>query len=448
MPLTKWMLYETLFQTSPNKKDRTMTPVSIIAISPSADTRKRLSDLLDSLDFVQFQCADLHVKKVETLYQEIAPNIVIVDLMPSCEKAMGLLEKLNTLNPDRPSLIFALHGALEPQTMLRAMQLGVKEFIAYADEPAALEVTLRKQMALYNRFSTATPKPRVRGKLISVFSPKGGAGASTVGFNMAHEIRQSLQEPVAYFETDQVFNTIMMMLNLEVTYALGDIAKSKRDDVDDQLLRKLVVRHESGVDVLVVCKNVLDSNDMVPLPLMERALEYLLDTHSFVVVDLPSHSLDPYHQRIVEWSDQLLVVSNMELPSVYRTMQYLELVKQHLDENKVKLVLNQSNVQGAYGLSNKDLEKQFNYPIYARVSDDWDLNLKANSLGQALGQVNPQADVVKDLRKLASQITGIGGGEGAFKERSGFLNRLANLTMVSNFNAHNKEVALDAPGKA
>lgn len=135
-------------------------------------------------------------------------------------------------------------------------------------------------------------------------------------------------------------------------------------------------------------------------------LDYLVTKYPYVVVDLPTHVLDPYHQYMVERADDILLVSCPDIPSLYRTRQYLDLAQKYLDMKKVKMVLNRYNMKAAYRMSNQDVEQEFRYDIYARIPNDWELNVEANSFGAALSKINPKSDVVKAIQKLAVQLLG------------------------------------------
>jgi Flp pilus assembly CpaE family ATPase len=158
--------------------------------------------------------------------------------------------------------------------------------------------------------------------------------------------------------------------------------------------------------LVVGCKNVLDENEMVSSGLLAGVFDYLIKNYRYVIVDVPSRVLDAYHEYMVDRSDEVLLLSCLDIPSLYRTRQYLDLAKQYLGETKLKLVLNRCTLQAAYRLSNKNLEEELHYPIFARLANDWELNVQANSLGCVLSKVNPNADLVKAIKKLAVQVSG------------------------------------------
>jgi Flp pilus assembly CpaE family ATPase len=175
-------------------------------------------------------------------------------------------------------------------------------------------------------------------------------------------------------------------------------------DIDDSLLKSVVVPHDSGLHILVGSKNILDDTEMIPLNVLENVLQRLKEKYAYIVVDLPTHILDPYHQYLVDQSDMVLLVSCLDIPGLYRTRQYMDLARQHIDLNKVKLILNRWNLKAAYGMSNKNLEEEFRYPVYFRLPNDWDLNVEANSLGNVFSRLNPNADLSKSIQKLAAMV--------------------------------------------
>lgn len=408
-----------------------MNHLSILAISASAAIRKSLKAQLDSMDFVEHVGSiPLDAKEGKRLLQDRSPDVVVIDLLHEQENALDLVKTINKLSSEKPCLLVALHEELEPQTILFTMQNGVKEFVPFREIPEALENSLKKHFKLLNRFAPVESKPvKPRGKLLAIFSPKGGSGASTLAFNTAYEIHRLVEQPVAFLELDQTFSNVIMMTNLQPEFCLGNLSKNSVKEIDEQLLRKLISPHESGIDFMVACKSILEENEMIPVTHVKAALDYLLEQHSYVIVDLPSHTLDSYHQLVVELSDMVLLVSTMDVPAMYRTLQYLELAKQYLDESKLKLVLNRSDLEGAYGISNKKLEQEFNYPVYARLSEDWELNIQANSLGKPIGALEPYSDLAKEYRKLAGQITGTDFGQKSARLNSSWLEKLSSFKM-------------------
>lgn len=384
-----------------------MQALKVVAAASSEETRSALYAQLRALPFVEFNGVLLELSDAAAICQQDAPDVLIVDLTGR-ELDAELFMKSISMDPDQPTTIFALHRSLDHAIIVQAVQHGAREFIQYPDEAEKLDIALKKYFAVISRkFSQSEAKAREPGRLISVFSAKGGVGASTVAVNLAAELRSVSDRPVALLDLDQVFSNMAVMLNLTPSHSLGDLADSNPADLDDAIFARVVVSHESGIDIAVGSKSVLDDHELISPELLTRTVDYFLSHYAFLVVDLPSHVLDPYHQFMVERSDMLLLVSALDVPGLARTRQYLELARQYLELDKIKLALNRWNQKAAYGMSNESVEEKFGYPVFARLPNDWELNVEATSLGCVYAKIRPQAELTRAYRQMAMTISGL-----------------------------------------
>ena len=172
------------------------------------------------------------------------------------------------------------------------------------------------------------------------------------------------------------------------------------------VLDQITLKHSSGVSLVSGSKNVLDDNEMVTPELLEWMLDSLKTRFRYVIVDLPTHVLDPYHQFLVERADEVVVITTPDIPGLFRTRQYLDLAQKYLDMNKIKTVINRHNLKAASGMTNQQVEEQFPYPIFDRLPNDWDLNVEANSQAKLFSQVNANAELSKAVQNLAAKLMG------------------------------------------
>lgn len=390
-----------------------MNTLKIVAVASSEETRVSLYTQLQGLDFVEFNGVYIELSDAVRECQSFGPDVIIVDTTAR-ELDAGLFIQAIGMNPENPCVIYALHREMDINTFKEAIRQGAKEFIQYPEDKQSLEVALRKHLAFMSRVAThgkgasksSESLQKSPGKIITCFASKGGVGCSTIAVNLAYELHTLQKKSVAFLDLDQVFCNTAIMLNHKPSYSMGDIAENNPADIDEALLSKIIIRHDSGLHVVVGSKSVLDDNEMISAELLELMVDYLVSRYDYVVVDLPTHVLDPYHQYMVERADEILLVSCPDIPSLYRTRQYLDLAQKYLDMRKIKMVLNRYNMKAAYRMSNQDVEGEFRYDIFARIPNDWDLNVEANSFGTALSKVNPKSDTVKALQKMVVQLAG------------------------------------------
>ncbi len=391
-----------------------MNSIKVVAVASSEETRLSLYNQLQGLDFVEFNGVYIELSDAVRECQDVGPDVIIVDTTGR-ELDAGLFIQAIGMNPENPCVIYALHREMDINVFKESIRQGAKEFVQYPEDKQSLEVALKKHLNFLSRVSSqnhrnlasanADEQP-ASGKIIACFASKGGVGCSTIAVNLAHEIHTMKNLSVVFVDLDQVFCNSAIMLNHKPSYSLGDIADNDPKEIDDAILNRIIVKHESGLHIVVGSKSVLDDNEMISAELLEKALDYLVSKYHYVIVDLPTHVLDPYHQYMVERADEIILVSSPDIPSLYRTRQYLDLAQKYLDMRKVKMVLNRFNMKAAYRMSNQDVEEEFRYEISARIPNDWELNVEANSFGSALSKVNPKSDTVKAIQKMTLQILG------------------------------------------
>ncbi|MGE0199517.1 MAG: hypothetical protein AB7P76_00970 [Candidatus Melainabacteria bacterium] len=388
-----------------------MDALRIVAVVSSEETRAVLLQQLQALPFAEFDGVYIELSEAVRKCQTFHPDVIIVELTGR-ELDAGLFMQAIAMNPEHPCVLYALHRQMELDIFKEAIKQGAREFIHYPEDKQSLETALKKHMAFLSRVARQPRHHEIvgaaekKGQLITVFSSKGGNGASTIAVNTAHALQTLQQQPTVYFDLDQFYCNSGVMLNLKPEFALGDLSQNNSDEVDSDLVKKITLHHDSGMNVIVGSKSILDENDMIPPEMLSAVLDILVSEYAYVVVDLPSHFLDPYHQYMVERSDLLLLVACPDIPSLYRTRQYLDLAQKYLDIQKVKLVLNRFDLKAAYGIKNEQLEEEFRHDIFSRIANDWEINVEANSVGALVANLNPKAKMVRDIQQLARQICG------------------------------------------
>jgi pilus assembly protein CpaE len=180
------------------------------------------------------------------------------------------------------------------------------------------------------------------GRVITVFSPKGGAGKSVIAENLAVSLARRSDKPVVLVDADLQFGDVSVMLKLAPQHTVVD-AVGSIDRLDPTLLKDLLVRHDqSGVFVLPAplepsLADQIGADDMV------RIVEMLRTFASHVVIDTPAHFNDVV-LGLIEVSDDVMLVAGMDIPNIKNVkigMQTLRLL--NTPTSKLRLILNRAN---------------------------------------------------------------------------------------------------------
>ncbi len=182
------------------------------------------------------------------------------------------------------------------------------------------------------------------GRLISVFSTKGGVGKTCIAINVAAAMAKRSPDPVVLVDGDLQFGDVSVMLGLPPQSTVLDAAAAVQYG-DLELVQTLASKHEAtGLLVLPAPLEPMPTDAILPGE-MVNICAALQTIAGHVVVDLPSVFND-YVLALIEASDDVLLVGSMDIPSIKNLkigMQTLDL--QAIAGPKLKLVLNHANAK-------------------------------------------------------------------------------------------------------
>jgi pilus assembly protein CpaE len=317
----------------------TSLTVPISVIEADAATRGRL----------QMQLGDqVHgFSSVDEFDDSFAGGNMIVILGPTCGAAPGLggAEALINRRPELGAVLIA--NELTTELFQRALRTGVRDVLAAPVDTAQLQEAVRRVAESLGSISrSAVPiggeSDGEQGRVITVFSSKGGAGKSMVASNLAVLLAQRSEKPVVLVDADLQFGDIAVMLKLAPQHTIVDAVNSI-DRLDAGMLQNLLVTHTpSGLKVLAapfepgVAEQITSAH-------VHKIVEGLKSFCSFVVVDTPSY-FNEVVLGLLEQCDELVLVAGMDIPNIknmkigLQTMRLLD-----IQMSKIHLILNRAN---------------------------------------------------------------------------------------------------------
>ena len=284
---------------------------------------------------------------IESLEERLEDGTPVVALLgPSCADSAGLMavERLTRARPEVGTVLMV--EALSTDVLQRALRAGVKDVLA-APVPAG-ELALAVER-VGGSLAPATPgavadaaSPAGYGRLITVFSTKGGAGKSVIAVNLAVTLARRSDRPVVLVDADLQFGDVAVMLKLAPQHTIVD-AVNAIDKLDGPLLQSLLARHDPSGLLVMPAPLEPAFADQIGSSQMLRIIELLRQTSAFVIVDAPAYFNDVV-LGLIEASDDVLLVAGMDIPNIKNVkigLQTLRLL--NIPLSKLKLILNRAN---------------------------------------------------------------------------------------------------------
>ena len=189
--------------------------------------------------------------------------------------------------------VFLTASRIDPQLLLEAFRVGVKEFLSQPLTRQEMEPALAR---FEERFSAKVAgSGRLCGRVVSVIGARGGVGVSTVATNMATSVQQAGKgESVALMDLDLHGGDLGLFLDLHATQGLKHLAKDL-SRLDETILRSALVPHASGLQLLASGYEAFEDAEYVHGSTM-RVIGLLRSMHQHIFVDC-GHDRDCQRQR-------------------------------------------------------------------------------------------------------------------------------------------------------
>ena len=301
--------------------------------------------------------------------------------------------------------VVLVRGRVDNAVLGLALRHGIRDVVAASDRQrlqeacrASAEVTGRTRAARGAR--TGAPAPR--GRVVTAFSGKGGAGATSVAVSAAVLLAER-RTRVCLIDLDLAFGDVAMALRLFPERTLGNAAGGAADTLDVAAVQALTTRHSSGVHALLA-PTIPSAAEHIEAAVVARILEVARELYDVVVVDTPSAFTDPVLAAL-DVSDAVLLLTTPDIAAAKNH----KLVEQTLDAlgqpgNRRRLVLNRAGDVGA--LVDDDLQAVLGRRPTLSVPVSKAIPAAANR-GLPVSAFDARDPAVRALRAVADEVAGV-----------------------------------------
>ena len=374
-----------------------MTSVVRLAIvDPNDGTRNSLKNLLLGIDAVWLEAECSRYDFFVDVVMQTQPHIALVSLDADPDKGLALIGKITQELPTCNVLVTS--SSQEGSLILKAMRNGAKEFL---NLPLKLEDFLAAMDRIQSLGQTTEGGQVRSSQVITVAGVGGGVGCTSLAINLACLLAQSPENTVAVMDLDLSLGDADVWLDIIPDYTIQDVAENITR-LDYSLLKRSLTKHECGAYLLPRPVQMDDTPIITPEEL-RRVIALLKATFTHVIVDI-SKSFGPIDLAAVEASDKVLLITQLDLPSlrnVVRLVQFLELHEGLID--KVKIVVNRLGLEDAKISLNKALET-IGREIFWQVPNDYATMVESRNNGVPLLAQAPKAKITKSIEQLAGAL--------------------------------------------
>jgi pilus assembly protein CpaE len=300
--------------------------IRVIVVDDIGETRQNITRMLKfESDIEVIGGARSGVEAME-LCQQDKPDVV----------GITATEKIRRKYPFIQVIILSIQN--DPSYMRKAMVVGARDFLSKPPMLAELTHAIRSagKMAKEEKekanqsFSTGSSSPGTsftpgrgsKGKVVVVYSPKGGTGCTTIATNLAVSLNTS-ETKVILVDANLQYGDVAIFLNEQVKNSILEIAP-RVDDLDEEVIREVVLKHAAtGLNVLAAPPRPEYANRIV-LDQFVKLVQFLRQYYAYIVIDTSSYLSDVV-QAALDNADVIVLITSQDIPSVKNCHLFLAL---------------------------------------------------------------------------------------------------------------------------
>jgi len=236
------------------------------------------------------------------------------------------------------------------------------------------------------------------GRVVTVFSPKGGTGKTVTASNLAASLAKQGKRTLL-LDLDLQFGDAAIVMGIEPEKTVYDLVVAP-GELDFEKLAGYITKHQSGLDVLPAPLRPEDA-ELVTESKITRLLEVAREAYDVIVVDTSPFFHGPMLATL-DRTDELLVVCGLDVPTlknVRLALQTLELL--NFPSSRVRFVLNRANTK--VGLSKREVEQALKVQINVEIPSDRAVPLAVNR-GNPAVLSDPASEFARAINELAKSL--------------------------------------------
>jgi pilus assembly protein CpaE len=376
-----------------------MTNLRILAIGHPETFRERVAQALET----QTEKIEVASSTAAAVLQfgKATPDIIVVGPDAKEDDALTLAQR--TANSMPSTVVILVRDDVQNGLLPEAMRAGVRDVIDLSkgsdrDLAEALRRAISWTTALRRGTPPAPPTAQpTGGKLISVFSSKGGTGKTFLAANLAAAIARTGRD-TALVDVDVAMGDALTYYGTESNTSLDDLL-SLGTRKDPALAKGMGLKLEENLWGFASVSD-LSKTDIPGAP-VTKMLESIKASFAYTVADVPGAYSDA-SLAALDAADMVLLIASLDVVGIRHMSKAIEtLTSIGLSNDRIRLVLNRADSK--VGIEPSDVEKVLSVKVDAMIPSSRSVPTSLNR-GRPVVLDEPRSEVAASIETLIRNV--------------------------------------------
>jgi len=328
--------------------------IRVLIVDDVSETRENVKKLLQFENDVEVIGIARTGKEAIQASQEMNPDVVLMDInMPDMD-GIAATEAIRANQQAVQVIILSVQS--DQNYMRRAMLAGARDFLTKPPMGDELISAIRRagEMAISEKEKVARVQQAVpavgsvggdvasfggpRGKIVSIYSPKGGTGCTTLAVNLALAL-DNPETKVALVDGNLQFGDVAVFVNEQGKNTVVDLAP-RADELDVEIVEEVMVKHSTTGLHILAAPSRPEYAEKVSSGQFSKVLEFLARLYDYVIVDT-SPTLTDVTLTTIDISDIIVLVTTQDIPSIKNCRLFLDLLQNlGINRDRIMFIMN------------------------------------------------------------------------------------------------------------
>jgi pilus assembly protein CpaE len=383
----------------------------IFIVDDITETRENIIKLLQFEPDIEVVGSFGSGKEAIDIVRSVDPDVILMDInMPDMD-GITATELVRRANPTTQIIILSVQG--DANYMRRAMLAGARDYLTKPPMTDDLVSALRRagdmarseraklaEQALFLKNMTQVAFKKRDGKVIMVYSPKGGTGVTTIAVNLGFALNTE-ETPVLILDSNFQFGDVPVFINEHAKSSILDLA-TRSDELEPEFVDEVVSRHsKSSIRFLAAPPRLEQSEDVLPEQ-YSAVLASLREMYSYVVIDSP-HIVNEVTLASIDHADIIVLLVTQDIPALRNTQIFLDLLTS-LKIPKSKIIMAMNKFDKRISITTEKVSENLKMVIPISIGLDEKTVLTSVNRGIPFTQEPNQELVTQQVIKLSEII--------------------------------------------
>lgn len=329
--------------------------INVVVVDDIDESREMILRMLQFEPSIEvIGTARTGVQAIE-IAQQLKPDVMVMDInMPDMD-GITASETIRKKVPFIQVVILSVQN--DPNYMRRAMLAGARDFLSKPPLIDDLTTAVRRAgdfaveekskfvVAPFQTNGSPTTMPLgmvipnpPSGKIIVVYSPKGGVGTTTIATNLA-TVLKTADNKIALVDANLLFGDVAVFFNEHSRNTFLELLEHS-EELDPEIIEDVMaINQKTGIHIMTAPKQP-EFADGGKGESISRILTYMRQLYTYTIVDSSTY-LTEMVQTCLDIADLIVLVTTQDIPSIKNAHQFLSLADSSgIDRDRIFFVMN------------------------------------------------------------------------------------------------------------